>query len=228
MRWTAVIYILIAFVHLAFIYIDGGISESSAVSKVLLMPVLMVMVFSTPFKRSFLTEKFILLAALLFSWLGDILLLDLLEKDDFFIFGLSSFLITQILYFTLFNRTAGIHRIFMDKRKLVAALVVLLWVGLVFNDLYPGLGDYLIPVSVYVAMISLMALASINRLDRVNFKSFLWVFSGAVFFMASDMFIAMSRFIAPFSLDRLIIMGTYIIAQFLIVEGLLEQYRREV
>jgi len=44
---------------------------------------------------------------------------------------------------------------------------------------------------------------------------------GAIFFMLSDTLLAMNKFVAPIENERVLIMSTYIIAQFLIAKGII-------
>ena len=52
-------------------------------------------------------------------------------------------------------------------------------------------------------------------------KSFIMVYSGALLFIMSDAMIAINKFMSPIIQAGLLIMATYIVAQFLIVKGIL-------
>jgi uncharacterized membrane protein YhhN len=66
-----------------------------------------------------------------------------------------------------------------------------------------------------------MALTALFRYGRTNSKSFLLIFIGAVLFMVSDSVLAINKFHNAFSAAGALIMLTYCLAQFLIVEGAL-------
>jgi uncharacterized membrane protein YhhN len=64
-----------------------------------------------------------------------------------------------------------------------------------------------------------MAMQALFRYGRTNSKSFTLVFAGAISFMLSDSLLAINKFMQPLPLAGLAIMFTYILAQYLIVEG---------
>jgi hypothetical protein len=68
-----------------------------------------------------------------------------------------------------------------------------------------------------------MLIAAFNRKNMVTPVSFTWVFIGALFFVFSDSCIAINLFYKPFASARAVIMSTYIMAQFLIISGVLKQ-----
>jgi uncharacterized membrane protein YhhN len=83
------------------------------------------------------------------------------------------------------------------------------------------LGDMLVPVLVYVAVITAMVLMAIRRKDGTNVTSYYTVLTGALLFVASDYMIAWNKFYLPISNSGLWIMLTYAMAQYLLVQGLL-------
>jgi uncharacterized membrane protein YhhN len=66
-----------------------------------------------------------------------------------------------------------------------------------------------------------MALQALFRFGYTNKKSFTLIFIGALFFMISDSLLAINKFLTPVPLASLGIMFTYMLAQYLIVEGVL-------
>lgn len=154
--------------------------------------------------------------ALAFAWLGDVLLM----RDDGFLAGLGAFLVMQVLYAARFWKGAktlpGLP---------VAATVA--YAGFVFWNIAPTLGALLVPVLVYLAVIVAMAGAAFSRRGRVPTRSFRLVAVGAVLFVLSDSFIALTRFGGgPLALEWLV-MPTYAAAQYLIVEGVLREQAPE-
>ncbi|PKV48126.1 putative membrane protein YhhN [Aquimarina sp. MAR_2010_214] len=160
----------------------------------------------------------LMLLALLFSLAGDILLLFVIQSQFFFIAGLVMFLLAHIMYILVFLKKHNKHK----KNKIFLVLTVAYGVGL-FYLLYPGLGDMLIPVMVYMVVILLMSNASYLREKRVSQVSYLMVFIGSLFFMASDSILAFSMFYQPLPMSNIWIMATYATAQLLIVFGVLRQ-----
>jgi len=152
--------------------------------------------------------------ALVFAWLGDVLLM----RNDGFLAGLGAFLVMQVLY----------AWVFWKKPKYTNAGAMVGIVGyavLVFMNCQPGLGNLLLPVLVYLAVVVAMALAAFSRRGHVSAASFRFVAGGAVLFVLSDSFIALTRFGGgPLALDWLV-MPSYAAAQYLIVEGVLREMR---
>jgi uncharacterized membrane protein YhhN len=85
----------------------------------------------------------------------------------------------------------------------------------------PGLGPMKIPVVVYLIVIVMMVTTARERYKKTNPVSFWQVFLGGMFFMVSDGVLAINMFFKLFPESGVIVMGTYIIAQFLIVRGIL-------
>jgi len=78
----------------------------------------------------------------------------------------------------------------------------------------------------YALVLVVMVLNGLFRLGRTNNKSFLLVFVGALFFLVSDSLLAINKFLHPFASSGLLIMSTYITAQFLIIEGIIAHVQR--
>jgi uncharacterized membrane protein YhhN len=190
------------------------------ISKILLMPALALLFIFSGGKR--LGGLFYpALAALLFSWFGDVFLLYQNGKSVFFMLGLLAFLLAHLLYIYLFRRcrhaaAAEVPRVFLYSR-----IVFLVFAGsFLYTLLFPHLGDLRLPVALYTAVIIAMAITALLRKERSSGKSFLLVYGGALLFVLSDSLLAIDRFHSPVQLGGLLIMGSYILAQYLIVSGL--------
>jgi len=71
-----------------------------------------------------------------------------------------------------------------------------------------------------------MLTSAINRLEKVNTSSYYFVLIGAVLFVISDSAIAINKFSLHFESSGIVVMTTYIIAQYLIVSGFIKQSKR--
>lgn len=163
-------------------------------------------------------QDYLILAALIFSCLGDI---ALMFKDGF-LPGLSFFLIAHVLYIIAFlydNKGFIFSKI---DRLLWSVIILAAGVGLILY-LLPHLGQMSIPVVIYAITILTMLLTTLNRWKSVNNSSFQWVFLGASLFVISDSMIAISRFVQPFIFSGSLIMLTYALGQYLIVMGYLKR-----
>ena len=166
------------------------------------------------------SKKYLLLTALFFSWLGDILLLNIYGDRNLFVFGLSAFLLAHVFYIILFMKEQGAAVITKSNLRLFIAALIIVWLISIVSYLLPYLQGMKIPVLVYVLVISLMALAALNRMRSVSTLGGVLVFLGALLFMLSDMFIAIDKFSNPFDQSRALVMSTYLAAQLMIVGGI--------
>jgi len=199
-----------------------GAFHTGLLLKALLMPTLaLVFRINREGGPSGLTRR--VLAALLFSWAGDLLLHVSLRTEGYFLYGLVSFLIAQVMYLAAFAGTPGPR--FLSLRKAGYWLPIPLYGALLMATLWEGLGPMKGPVLVYAAVILGMLAAAADRYRKVNRSSYALVLAGAVLFVASDSLIAVNRFATPFAGARIAIMATYITAQSLIVLGCIRQFR---
>lgn len=154
-------------------------------------------------------------AALLLSWLGDVLLLFDREASLFFILGLSSFLLAHLAYSFFFNllRTGGGLRL----QPLFLVFVGIYYAALVFS-LYPYLDGMRVPVMVYGIVISTMLVLALS-LGPLKERIGLFLVFGALLFVLSDSVLAINKFMRPFAGAGVLIMLTYGMAQFFIVSG---------
>jgi uncharacterized membrane protein YhhN len=199
------------------------LTDTAFVSKVLIMPPLMVMfILNLKFDSNRLHKY--MFAGLFFSWIGDVLLEVPGGGEIMFIAGLAGFLISLVLYAVVFFSAPGKNEIFGQRFYL---LIPVLLYGIAMGlYLFDHLGEMLVPVIVYeTAMITMLA-GAVSRIGKVNRTSYLIVLSGAIFFIISDSVLALDKFVQPVSLSTLIIMGTYIAAQWLITTGYIKQFAR--
>ncbi|MDP2449316.1 MAG: lysoplasmalogenase family protein [Polaromonas sp.] len=149
-----------------------------------------------------------LLAGLAFSLAGDCFLMF----QGFFIPGLLSFLVAHLFYIVLFKQGQAW---FPSRRALAATLGV---GALMYAVLFDGLSPVLrFAVAAYVIVIALMAAQASGRATVLRDKASLGVAVGAGFFMLSDALLATNKFAQPLPMAQLWVLGTYYIAQILIV-----------
>ncbi len=160
--------------------------------------------------------------ALFFCWTGDFLLMFTGQDELFFILGLVAFLIGHLFYIFSFRQMVWeqeSHLLATQKVRYVFP-VLLAGTGLMVV-LYPVLGNLRMPVMIYSIILMLMVSYALLRIGRTTRTSFGWVLAGAIFFMLSDSLLAINKFYSAFYLASLAVMATYIIAQFMIVKGVL-------
>jgi uncharacterized membrane protein YhhN len=219
-----ILHLILAFVVIS--QIVSGIYPFSYdwlnhISKPLIMP-LIAIIFLTSYKGKDRVLKIRMLLAMLFSWVGDILLI-FQEREPFFMVGLLCFLLAQIMYLSAFLRPQFIVRDIPLLRKMpLIASPFLIFGWLVFTTLRSELGDLKLPVLIYMMAILAMAIFALNRWERSSRKSFYLVFMGALLFVSSDLILAFNKFHDPIFWAGVWIMMTYIGAQYLIARGIAE------
>ncbi|MCB8982923.1 MAG: lysoplasmalogenase [Ardenticatenaceae bacterium] len=151
--------------------------------------------------------KGLVIAGLIFCLGGDVFLM---LPARYFIAGLVSFLIGHLLYIAAFVSAAG----FQFAPLWLLPLAV--YGGLVYSLLHPHLGHMRLPVIIYMVAILTMAWQALARWSVQPTSSALLAAVGAVFFVLSDSALALDRFRARFKSARVIVLGTYWLAQWLI------------
>ena len=146
-----------------------------------------------------------LLAALLFSMGGDVLL-----EIGFFVPGLVSFLFAQLLYGSLFLRCHS------DWRNRPAVSLAIVGFSIAMGILMWGYaGEMRIPVLVYLVVIAVMGLSA-------NTSHITGATIGAAIFIFSDTLIAVNRFVLPIPASEWLIMVSYYLAQFCLVSSVVK------
>jgi uncharacterized membrane protein YhhN len=162
-------------------------------------------------------------AGLLLSLLGDCLLLFSGTDVYFFLYGLISFLLAHTLYSAAFFRD---FKNSPQSSKFYGHLMLFL-MGIFSLSYYSWIRDYLndfrIPVLAYIFVISILAILAGYRYRRVNLLSFRLIYLGAVFFVISDSALAYKKFVEPYSMAGILIMSTYMVAQYMITMGTIER-----
>tara|TARA_R110002153_G_scaffold99102_6_gene234418 strand:- start:5313 stop:5942 length:630 start_codon:yes stop_codon:yes gene_type:complete len=154
----------------------------------------------------------ILLLALVFSGCGDLLL-----ALDEFIFGVAAFLLAQLSYAVLFSRYwQGILNRWPLSFVLIMYMLGMTWL------LIPNLGELQIPVIAYLFTIAAMGLLAVQSSLPIR-----WAVLGAIFFIISDSFIAINKFIYAIPFESYWIMSTYYVAQFMLVTGFLYAVKQQ-
>lgn len=147
-----------------------------------------------------------LTGALFGSLCGDILL-DL-PYANLFIFGLVAFLLAHLFYTVLFFRYAkspdGFSKGIMAGLVLFAGLMI--WI---FRGIPPALYG---PVVLYIGVIITMSIGAL--LVPAENRYLLW---GALLFIASDVVLAINKFLVTIPSGRIINISLYFIAQFIII-----------
>lgn len=148
--------------------------------------------------------------ALIFSMMGDVIL-----TLDIFIAGLVAFLVAQVIYIVIFF---GRHQSFAHRSwlsiPLIGYMLFMAWF------LFPSLGEMAAPVMVYLVAIGVMGLSAITSQYPGR-----WLVAGTLIFIVSDTLIAISQFISPVPAGEWWVMITYYLAQFAIINSLIQYHK---
>ncbi|MFN5421789.1 MAG: lysoplasmalogenase [bacterium] len=190
-----------------------GTEQLRYLTKPLIIPVL-GLIYYTSLNNKVHFGKDSVILALLFSWIGDVLL----HLDGFFIPGLISFLIAHVFYIIFLSTTRSDTASFFKLRPVMLIAVMAYLIELMYL-LWPHLGDMKFPVLFYGITISTMLSAALWQYQKLDNRTATYFILGALFFVTSDSLLAFNKFRQSFEFSGAYIMTTYIIAQLFIVVG---------
>ena len=195
-------------------------------TKPLLMPVLLVYMrkgTTRPINLSLLLAA----AALIFSFVGDSVLMYAAKGEMYFLIGLGAFAIAQLFYVFSFSRAVNTNISPLSHLlKGLYALPFFIYSVVLLSMIWEGIGALQIPVTIYTLLIMFMALSAVYRQGRADREGVNQVIFGVILFVLSDSLIAIDRFYLPMENAGVFIMITYILAQWNIVNGLVKHYNK--
>lgn len=186
-----------------------------------LKPFLLPFLLGTVLLTTDFEGKKVLLSALLFSWIGDIILMFADKAEIYFILGLVSFLLSHVLYVVLFSRQPNTALKGNSVALYLGAILILGYFFGMVGLLFPKLGPLQIPVMVYAAVITTMLFVAYKVNLTWEKPAAYFILAGAICFVISDSILAINKFYDTIAQSGFWIMSTYILAQYLIVSGIL-------
>ena len=179
-------------------------------------PMLMITLFWYYYSNTKQLNKYFVLG-LFFSFLGDLLLLG--TGEVYFIFGLLFFLIAHVFYIIMVLRLIPARK---PKDFIMAGVPFLLLFLVLMNVLFAGLGSMKIPVIIYAMTISFFGIVSLLLYLETKTKISLILLVGVLLFISSDTILALNLFYKTQSFYPLLIMMSYVLAQYLICRFVLK------
>ena len=214
---TLIFFLLVAVIELlSRIFGWDSIGSVHLTVKPLLMPTLVAYFFFSIGAKNKLAIGIII--ALLFSWIGDVMLMFQEIKPIYFMLGLVSFLIAHLTYIFVFNKSSQDF-----KAKIFTystGFLLILFGFLILLLMWPGLGNLKIPVIIYTSVIMVMGISALFR--KANGASMVLI--GAILFISSDSLLALNKFYQGFEGADFWVMLTYILAQYFIVTGMISYF----
>lgn len=191
-----ILYIIFALIFCYAVYIENDILRTIIKP----IPLILLLILLKPNS----IFKSLIFIGLIFSLLGDIFLMKVL---DMFIFGLGSFLIAHIFYILAFRKR-------IKALNLLSSIPFYLAAAALAYYFYPYLGDMIIPVFIYIFVIMTMVWRAFlqRKFDKFAYPAFI----GAFLFAFSDTNIAFTKFVQDYEYSKVITIILYWSAQFLI------------
>ena len=153
--------------------------------------------------------------ALIFSFFGDVFLLY--SGQSLFIMGLVSFLLAHFIFISIVLKRIQKTSFLKIISSVIPFLVV--FILLIFG-LKESLNEMLLPVIIYGLTISTFGIVSLVDFQNRKSQKSLFMVLGAMVFMISDSVLAINKFYNASHLFEIIIMSTYIAAQYLIFRSM--------
>ncbi len=209
-RLEKTVYILFMVFSLAYTVILFAYPELPFHFVIKIIPIICLLILSALNSKTII--RILLFAALVFSAAGDAALG--IDKQNLFITGLIFFLIAHIFYIILFFR--GFK---FNKNSILINISILIYAVTIGFFLRNIENRYLIPVMVYILIITIMTIGAGFYSTGNKYKTVYFVLIGAVLFMFSDSMLAINEFLYEFPYSGPIVMIVYYLAQFFIVNG---------
>jgi uncharacterized membrane protein YhhN len=133
--------------------------------------------------------------------------------------GILSFMTGHVLYMIKFTLVVG-GDYSIPVRQFAMLIPYILYGACIYRLLSRKLGSMKPLAVLYLTIIILMSFKSLTVL-KAGILSFIPVFIGSIFFLASDSLLAYDLFVRKAKYSSIIIMFTYVAAQILIITGLL-------
>ncbi|WP_271406119.1 lysoplasmalogenase [Tenacibaculum soleae] len=210
---ASILFLLVAIIDVYAVIVQNKSLE--IIFKPLLM-ITLVIVYLVSVKQA----NFWLISALFFSFWGDVFLLD---KTNYFVFGLASFLIAHIMYIKMTSQF--LKKQLFTKVIRVAIIFITLFAGVLFL-IKDNLGEMLVPVIVYGIAISAFGTCALLNYQQDKTMANLWLLIGAILFIASDSLIALNNFYQATHMFDVLIIVLYVVSQYLIVNSMLKNNKK--
>lgn len=216
-----------------YIYMIVGILDLSFIAQNLLdyrlwtKPIILLSLIIYFFKGSQLIKGSFLRkavsAALVFSLVGDILLMF----PQLFLYGLGAYFITFICYIFAFKLSQSLAVNFSGFyiiRLFLYNLPFYFLTAILYFLIHYQLGTLKTPIIIYLCAMVIMVTTARERFKKTNPASFWQVMIGAFLFFVSQGIYLAHVFFRPLADAEILEMGTYLLAQLLIVMGLRSHY----
>ena len=213
-RNILIIFWVILFIHCLFHVLH---LPFVGISKLLLIPSLMVYLFTRRKEEVLVGINFFYLVAILFAFIGDMLLVII--NDLLFLPGMISYIVNLFFLCIFFLQLQKIH-----LRQLMKPVLVVLILALIGYFVYGFLGEKLkqfqLPVLIYMVFVAITAALAINTTQHPHLHKTGWYFFiGILVFILSNTILVLNRFHFLYHNLYVAVMLTYGAAQYLLARG---------
>jgi uncharacterized membrane protein YhhN len=174
-------------------FIYTGNEWNRLFTKPLLVPVALFYIFLNARKNHYRNSKTFIFLGFIFAWIGDLLLMN--KGNTFFLAGMVAFMFAHLFFAYTFYK---IHRLRFEKSQeaFIAALVLIVACYQLLKFISTGIGDFKIPIIIYMIVISIMAIMVANLLGSNVRKTsaILYFLPGAALFILSDALLSLQVF----------------------------------
>ena len=218
-RRGKLLFMIVLLLHCLSIY--QGWDGWRTVTKLMLLPCLGLLLWSVIVPNQNKTY-WLAMAGLFFSFLGDALLSQ--KGTNYFLAGMLAFMGTHICYILYFSRIQSIGRA-KPKVVVMAGILLLVISLLLLFYLGPKLGDFRLPIILYMFLISSMAIMATQTITASGYFEVAkkYFIPGAFLFVVSDGILAINTFSLHNPMADIAVMASYGIAQYLLVLGFMNR-----
>ncbi|WP_439516627.1 lysoplasmalogenase family protein [Sediminibacterium sp.] len=187
------------------------------ISKLLLIPSLLVYLFTRRKEDVLVGINFFYLVAILFAFIGDMLLVII--NDLLFLPGMISYIVNLFFLCIFFLQLQKIY-----LRQLMRPLLVVLVLSVIGYFVYGFLGEKLkqfqLPVLIYMVFVAITAALAMNTTQHPQLHKTGWYFFiGILVFILSNTILVLNRFHFLYHNLYVAVMLTYGSAQYLLARG---------
>lgn len=187
------------------------------ISKLLLIPSLLVYLFTRRKEEVLVGINFFYLVAILFAFIGDMLLVII--NDLLFLPGMISYIVNLFFLCIFFLQLQKIY-----LRQLMRPLLVVLVLSVIGYFVYGFLGEKLkqfqLPVLIYMVFVAITAAFAMNTTQHPKLHKKGWYFFiGILVFILSNTILVLNRFHFLYHNLYVAVMLTYGLAQYLLARG---------
>lgn len=213
-RHVLIVYWVLLFLHCLFHFLH---LPFVAISKLLLIPALLMYLFTRKREDALAGINFFYLVAMVFAFIGDMLLVII--NDLLFLPGMIAYMI-NLFFLCLFFLQLQQIRISSIIKPLMVILVLAVIGYFVYGFLGSKLKQFQLPVLLYMVFVVITAALAINTTQHPQLHKTGWYFFAAILvFILSNTILVLNRFHFLYHNLYIAVMFTYGMAQFLLAKA---------